>query len=204
MSFLALWLGVMFPLVFSPGPANIVFATSGAKVGIRRSLPLLCGIDLVFILKSVLVGYGFGAVLHDHPMAFQLLQLLGALYLFYLAIGFLRSGKNTEEQQQKFMGFRDGLMVQLLNSKGWVMVVLMFSLFTEPAEQQFGSTAIPILIVLLALLNVSMHLLWIGAGKLLERLSRQSVIMLWQNQLYALSLTLVSVWLLADNPIWQT
>jgi threonine/homoserine/homoserine lactone efflux protein len=37
MSLFILWLGVMFPLVFSPGPANIVFAASGAKVGVKRS-----------------------------------------------------------------------------------------------------------------------------------------------------------------------
>ena len=52
MSLFIIWLGVMFPLVFSPGPANIVFAASGAKVGIKRSIPLIAGVDSVFIIKS--------------------------------------------------------------------------------------------------------------------------------------------------------
>lgn len=29
------WLAVMFPLVFSPGPANVVFALSGATQGTK-------------------------------------------------------------------------------------------------------------------------------------------------------------------------
>jgi len=137
MSFVLIWLGVMFPLVFSPGPANIVFAASGARVGLIRSLPLMLGVDLIFILKSLLVGFGFGNLLQSYPIVLQLLQIVGALYIVWLAVGFLRSSLRTSESEQKTLGFKDGLIIQLLNSKGWLMVVLMFSLFTEPALSSF-------------------------------------------------------------------
>jgi threonine/homoserine/homoserine lactone efflux protein len=49
----------MFPLVFSPGPANIVFAMSGIRQGVRGSIPLIIGVDLVFIIYSLLIGFSF-------------------------------------------------------------------------------------------------------------------------------------------------
>ena len=59
------WFGVVFPLIFSPGPANIVFALSGAKQGVRKSMPLLLGVDLVYILCSLIIGFGLGVMVSD-------------------------------------------------------------------------------------------------------------------------------------------
>ena len=35
---LTAWFLVMFPLVYSPGPANTLFASNGAKFGFRRQI----------------------------------------------------------------------------------------------------------------------------------------------------------------------
>ncbi|WP_253822082.1 LysE family transporter [Vibrio sp. 99-8-1] len=88
MSLFLIWLSVMFPLVFSPGPANIVFAASGARVGVRKSLPLLAGIDLVFIIKSLIIGFGLGQAVQNYSSLMNVVQLIGASYLIYLGIGF--------------------------------------------------------------------------------------------------------------------
>ncbi|WP_070964409.1 LysE family translocator [Vibrio sonorensis] len=202
MSLLVLWLGVMFPLVFSPGPANIVFAASGAKVGVRKTLPLMAGIDLLFIIKSILIGFGLGEVIARFPLILPSLQLVGALYLIYLAYGFLQSGKSGTKNKTSTLGFKDGLIIQFLNGKGWVMVILMFSLFTESAIEAFGSIGIWVLVVWLAALNISMHLLWIRAGALLSNwLNRGSAKR--QGSIYAASLLAVALWLIADNPYWM-
>ncbi|QUJ69409.1 LysE family translocator (plasmid) [Photobacterium sp. GJ3] len=204
MSFLFLWLGVMFPLVFSPGPANIVFAASGASVGVRRSLPLLFGIDSVFLVKSLIIGLGLGAFIEQYPMALQVLQCVGALYILYLAIGFLKTSLYAQGEAQKPLGFVDGVLIQLLNSKGWLLVLLMFSLFSEKAHQEFGEQAIWVLVAWLAVLNISMHLVWIWAGGLLAKMSGNRKNQKVQGFIYFLSLGLVAVWLLVDNGLWRT
>lgn len=48
--YILLFLSLMFPLVFSPGPANIIFAISGMKQDFKKSISLLIGINLVFSL----------------------------------------------------------------------------------------------------------------------------------------------------------
>jgi threonine/homoserine/homoserine lactone efflux protein len=80
-----LFFGLMFPLVFSPGPANIVFAMSGIRQGVRGSIPLIIGVDLVFIIYSLLIGFGLGEILQLYPSLIFILQLLGSLYIVYLA-----------------------------------------------------------------------------------------------------------------------
>jgi threonine/homoserine/homoserine lactone efflux protein len=203
MSFIVLWLAVMFPLVFSPGPANIVFAASGASVGVKKSLPLMLGIDFVFILKSVLIGYGFGNVIEQYPLILQILQFAGSFYIGYLAVVFLKSGLLNHDQSYKRLSFKDGMVIQLLNAKGWIMIVLMFSLFTESAQIAFGDLSILVLIALLAVLNVSVHILWIWGGEIITRMTSNKKNHKIQSIIYFLCLTIVAVWLFLDNPYWS-
>jgi threonine/homoserine/homoserine lactone efflux protein len=92
-----LFFGLMFPLVFSPGPANIVFAMSGIRQGVRGSIPLIIGVDLVFIIYSLLIGFGLGEILQLYPSLIFILQLLGSLYIVYLAYKFIRSDKKETD-----------------------------------------------------------------------------------------------------------
>ena len=204
MSLFLIWLGVMFPLVFSPGPANIVFAASGAKVGVKRSIALLAGIDSVFIIKSILIGYGLGEVVHTHPELMNGLQLLGAIYLVYVASKFIRSSSTKLENASKTLGFVDGLLIQLLNSKGWLMVFLMFTLFTESSQETFGENGVAVLIIWLAILNISMHFVWVSIGELLSKISSSPAYEKGMNFFYAGSLIAVSVWLVIGNPLVKT
>jgi threonine/homoserine/homoserine lactone efflux protein len=204
MSLFLIWLGVMFPLVFSPGPANIVFAASGANVGIRKSIPLIAGVDTVFIIKSVLIGYGLGEVLHSQPLLMNMMQLLGSLYLIYLAVKFIKSSNTQVEGNPNALGFLDGLLIQALNSKGWLMVFLMFTLFSEQSQLDFGDKGIAVLIIWLAILNISVHFLWVSIGDLLSRVSNNPLFEKGLNYFYAASLILVSIGLTLENPMIKT
>lgn len=97
MSLFLAWFAVMFPLVFSPGPANIAFAATGSQVGLKRSLPFLIGIDLVFIIQTVIVGFGLGQIVETYPSIMIGMQLLGAIYLLYLAYTFVMAGKTQAD-----------------------------------------------------------------------------------------------------------
>ncbi|PAY02423.1 threonine transporter [Pseudoalteromonas sp. HM-SA03] len=203
MSLFIIWFSAMFPLVFSPGPANIVFAASGANVGVRRSLGLLAGVDVVYILKSLLVGYSLGKVVESHPMALNIMQLIGAIYLIYLATKFFAATKNISANDSKKLGFIDGALLQILNSKGWVLVFIMFTLFSEQANDTFGALGNLILVLWLAILNISVHLVWIKAGDLLARVSNNPNYNKWLNRFYGGCLYLVAAWLIFDNEIWR-
>ncbi len=201
MSLFFIWLGVMFPLVFSPGPANIIFAASGARVGVGKSLPLLVGVDFVFIVKSLIIGFGLGQAVQSYPNVMNMLQLLGASYLIYLGIAFVKNAKSSSTAEQKVFGFVDGVIVQILNTKGWLMVFLMFSLFSEPAHGVFGEYGVLVLVVWLALLNISMHLVWVKMGVWISKVSSSEQYEKALNVFYAICLIVMSLGLIINNPI---
>ncbi|SDH90639.1 LysE type translocator [Vibrio xiamenensis] len=43
----------------TPGPNNIMVMTSGVNFGVRKSVPLLVGICIGFVIMLALVGVGF-------------------------------------------------------------------------------------------------------------------------------------------------
>jgi threonine/homoserine/homoserine lactone efflux protein len=72
-------------LLATPGPTNTLLATSGAAIGVRRSMSLLaaelCGYGIAITLLRVLVGPVVAAI----PAFEILLRTTVVLYLLYLA-----------------------------------------------------------------------------------------------------------------------
>ncbi|MCX4026812.1 LysE family translocator [Endozoicomonas sp. SM1973] len=200
MIFIISWLAVMFPLVFSPGPANIMFAANGANVGLRKSFPLMLGVDSVVLIKSILVGVGLGSTLAVYPEVIAYFQVIGSLYIFWLAMKFIKPLNETTSTQASYFGFKDGIILQLFNSKGWLMVILMFTLFTDQSAEEYGEYGIAIMIVMLSGLNILTHIVWIGMGALIIKLITKSSYLQYVNYSFALSLILVGLWL--QSEVW--
>jgi len=192
------WLAVMFPLVFSPGPANVVFAMSGIKQGIKQSLPLVAGVDLVFIIYSLIIGFGLGEVLKAYPQLLVVIKILGIAYLMYMAYKFLVASNNqNNNKDSKLYTFYDGVILQLLNPKGWTMLFLMFSLFLDGT---FNETAqVLYLVVMLAVLNISTHIVWVSAGSAITKSISNPQVDRYLNYFFSGLLALVALWLFIDT-----
>jgi threonine/homoserine/homoserine lactone efflux protein len=192
------WFGVVFPLVFSPGPANIVFALSGAKQGVRKSMPLLLGVDLVYILCSLIIGFGLGEFLKNYPTFLIVIKLLGITYIFYLVYKFLKPAKKTNNNEiLTVYTFYDGMILQALNPKGWTMLFVMFSLFLDGSFDHIAQVVY--LVIMVAILNISTHLVWTIAGSLITQYIANPITEKYINYGFALSLLIVAVWLLIDT-----
>lgn len=192
------WFGVVFPIIFSPGPANIVFALSGAKQGIKKSIPLLCGVDLVYIICSLIIGFGLGEFLKTYPTLMIVIKLLGIGYIFYLVYKFLKPIKKIEGGEQLTVyTFYDGMILQALNPKGWTMLFVMFSLFLDGSFDH--TKQVIYLVIMVAIMNISTHLIWIASGALITRHIANPTTEKYINYGFALSLLMVAIWLLIDT-----
>ncbi|MBA5248978.1 MAG: LysE family translocator [Gammaproteobacteria bacterium] len=189
-----LFFGLMFPLVFSPGPANIVFAMSGVQQGVKKSIPLIIGVDLVFIIYSLIIGFGLGEVLKYYPNMIYALQVLGAFYIAYLAYKFIEPVKRVQEQKHAHYTFADGVILQMLNPKGWTMLFLMFSVLLDGSFDR--NTQIIYLVIMLAILNISTHFTWVAAGSSISKLIQSTAMKKSVNYFFSFSLLLVAIWLL--------
>ncbi|CAM3579056.1 LysE family translocator [Bordetella sputigena] len=116
----------LFSLVSSitPGPNNIMLASSGLNFGFRRTLPHMFGVNIGFSLMILLVGAGLGALFHSVPLLYTVLKYGGAAYLLYLAWKIATAGEIREGgQRARPFTFLQAAAFQWINPKAWVMVV---------------------------------------------------------------------------------
>jgi len=195
--FLILWLAVIFPLVYSPGPGNILCAVCGAANTFRGSVPFILGLDIVYTFYSALIGLGLGAVIQRYPPAFIALQFMGVLYLLYLAYSFLARSAAAGRQTAQRLTFKDGLISQALNIKGVSIITLMYSQFLNPEHNIPAQVAL--LSLMLLALNLFTHFTWAWGGAWMVSRFASPKSAAIQNKIYAALLFAVAVWLL---PVW--
>ncbi len=187
-----LFFGLMFPLIFSPGPANIVCTMAGIKQGVKKSIPLITGINVVSILYSLLVGFGLDKVLKRYPDLTATLQILGALYLVYLAHKFIKP-RPRQADINKTYNFWNGVILQALNPKAFSAQLLMFSMLLDGSFNQ--TEQVFYLIFMLTILNISTHFTWTFIGNSLSKWMTNPVAEKSLSYLFASALLLIAIWI---------
>lgn len=173
----------------TPGPNNLMLATSGVNFGMRRTLPMVSGILIGCGLQTALAGVMLDVLLQWMGAVRLPLTLLGCSYLLWLSWKIFRSGAPELREKARPMTFIGGALFQAVNPKAWLMainVALMYAMNTH------------ILTVMLSfmLLNLPCILLWALMG---DRLGRHLQVA-WKlrlfNSLMALSLLITTLWML--------
>lgn len=125
----------------SPGPVNIVAASSGVHFGLRRSLGLVLGASLGFALLLLMLGYGPGAMLARWEPLQNALRWVGSVFLLYLAWQIYKAPSPGEQGQPKANPpqFLDGLLAQWVNPKAWIVAATGVSSYTLPGTHYLAS-----------------------------------------------------------------
>lgn len=190
------WFFMMFPLAFSAGPNNVICAASGAKNGIKGTIPFILGINTIILVYTFTIGWAFGLFFSKLPGYFVYIRFAGAFYIFYLAYTFLRSKAEIEgdkEKEVKF-GYYHGLLISGLNPKTIVALGIMYSQFLLPGMDK-GNT-ITILTLLVLVLSICAHFTWTLAGYLVFAKLKTSRMLKMQNKVFAVMLIAVGIWFL--------
>ncbi|CAB3900663.1 MULTISPECIES: LysE family translocator [Achromobacter] len=159
----------LFALVSSitPGPNNVMLASSGLNFGFRRSVPHLLGVNLGFTLMIFLVGVGLGSVFQQTPVLYTILKYAGAAYLLYLAWKIATSGPLDEgEARGKPFTFLQAAAFQWVNPKAWVMAVGVVATYT-PQNGFFANLVIATLVC--GIVNLPSIGIWVTFGTALRR-----------------------------------
>ncbi len=115
--------------IFTPGPNNISSASMGILYGYKKTLNYLLGITVGFFLVLLLSGWVSTLLLESFPAFEGILRILGALYILWLAWGTLRASYAFEEKEHPPFGFSKGFFLQILNPKGIVFGLTIYSTF---------------------------------------------------------------------------
>ncbi|MDD1780227.1 LysE family translocator [Enterovibrio sp. ZSDZ35] len=151
----------------TPGPNNLLLMSSGANYGVRRSLPLMCGICFGFALMLFLVGVGFGQIFQTFPELHFIIKCVGTAYLLYLAYLIARSGElSSVGSEAKPLSFLKGALFQWVNAKAWVVATGAIAAFTTLGESYYAQNlTIAITFFLISFPSVGIWLLFGSALK---------------------------------------
>jgi cysteine/O-acetylserine efflux protein len=120
----------VFVTTFTPGPNNILSMTNAVHFGYRRILGFLAGICVGFYVVMVASGLLNVVLAAALPSIKIWLNILGALYMLYLAYHIIRSKPMEEgEGQGNLNTFKAGFIMQFLNIKCILYGITVFSLF---------------------------------------------------------------------------
>ena len=138
-------------LNITPGQDTFYVVGRSVAQGREAGVVSALGIGTGTLIHTLLAALGLSAVLAASFLAFGIVKMLGAGYLIWIGIGFLRGGghgapDDSVESRGEGRGklFRQGLLTNLLNPK----VALFFLSFLPQFVSPRVDTAFPALLVL--------------------------------------------------------
>lgn len=195
----------LFALVASitPGPNNLLLMRSGARFGVRRSVPHLVGVQVGFLGLLLLSWLGVGAVLLAAPAAFTVLRWACFAYLLWLAVMILREAgvarsaaarPTGDAHGARPMSWLEATAFQLINAKAWMMGITVVSAFygnAQPTLPDIGLAAL-----LCSAIGTPSMLVWNAWGAAIDRVLKRPAAHRTFNIAMALLVLATAVWML--------
>jgi threonine/homoserine/homoserine lactone efflux protein len=152
-------------LAGSPGPATLSLTATGAAFGARRGAAYLAGIVVGMVAVMAVVASGLVSLLLAVPGATPMVTVLAAAYFLYLAWRIARAPPlAVDTAQRRTPTFAGGLMLSLINPKGYAAMAALFSGFVLVQERLALDVAIKMAVLVLIITAVNVAWLLAGAG----------------------------------------
>ncbi len=128
----------------SPGPSNLYVMARSISAGVRGGLAAVLGLAVGSLFHVAAAVLGLSALFAYSPLAYTVLKLIGAAYLLYLGIAYLRNASTDTGSQSPLAAetfgkiFRQSVMVELTNPKTALFFLALLPQFVVP---EAGPTA---------------------------------------------------------------
>lgn len=147
-----------FITAYTPGANNLLSMSNAIRLGFRRSIRFNFGILAGFaVVMSVCTA--FSATLYSFlPKIKMVMQILGAVYMLYLAWKVWRSSADLNIDGGKETGFSAGMILQFANPKIYIYAITAMSLYILPIYHSIGSMIV--FTIVLTLIGASGSFVW--------------------------------------------
>jgi threonine/homoserine/homoserine lactone efflux protein len=162
---------ILFAVVaaVTPGPSDIILASTGANVGVRHGLPCLFGVAIGMGLMLFLIALGLGSVVLEHPIVRTALKWGGIGLLLWLSWKIATAGQSGAGTAREGVGFWEAAALQWVNPKSWLVSASAVGTYlrADAASPLAQSLSFGILFVLVALPSC---FVWLAFGATVQRL----------------------------------
>jgi len=156
-------------LIITPGPGVMTTAGVGAAYGFRAGLRYVLGLFIGTNLVALAVVSGLAALILANPLIRTMLFAASTAYLFYLAARIAFAGARVAFiQARRHPGVVAGILLQAINPKAYAVNTTLFSGFAFFRDAL--TTEVIVKFLILNAIWIPIHLLWLYAGSILERL----------------------------------
>jgi threonine/homoserine/homoserine lactone efflux protein len=177
-------------LLITPGPGVLSVAGVGSAFGYRSGFRYMAGLFVGTNLVALCVVTGLAAILLAEPIVRTILLWASVTYLLYLAVRIAFSGRKISfSPALKRPGIVDGIALQMLNPKAYVVNTTLFTGFPLFPSAFGAEIATKFLIV--NTIWILVHISWLWAGVALHRLNLAPQIQFAINILMALAMLAV-------------
>jgi threonine/homoserine/homoserine lactone efflux protein len=117
---------------FTPGPNNILVASSGVNFGFRATVPHILGVTFGYPVMLLLVGVGLAKLFVAIPQVHVILKYVCIVYLLYLSwkIATAAAPGGETRNAAKPLTFLQAAAFQWVNGKGWVVALSAVTTYT--------------------------------------------------------------------------
>ncbi|MCP4092631.1 MAG: LysE family translocator [Planctomycetes bacterium] len=134
---LALFAFASIALAFAPGPDNIFVLMQSALYGPSRGILVTLGLCTGLLVHTAAVALGVAALLEASTTAFNILKIVGASYLLYLAYVVFRAGSAKFDDKPQaipssFQLYRRGVILNVTNPKVAIFFLAFLPQFAKP------------------------------------------------------------------------
>ncbi len=131
------FLGAVIAIQISPGPDMMMVIARGIGQGRKVALTCVAGISAASLVQIPALALGVASIFETSELAYTLLKNLGAAYLVYLGIRFLKSSSEGKKATAKPLGsvrsaFFQGFWGNLANPKSLVFLLAFLPQFVDP------------------------------------------------------------------------
>ena len=185
---------------FSPGPNTTLSTALAANLGLPRALRFCLAVPTGWTLLMLACGLGLGAVITTVPALRWGVTLLGVSYMLWLAFKLARASQMTQVDASRLqVGFWQGVGLQFLNIKAWMLALTLSAGWVVNAAGQPAANPGERLVIVCAVMvgfAFSSNFVYALIGSLLRQWLAQGSRLLWFNRALALVLVVTASWML--------
>ena len=147
-----------FITAYTPGANNLLSMSHAMRLGFRRSIRFNFGILAGFFMVMTVCST-FSATLYSLlPRVKTVMQVLGAVYMLYLAYKVWKSSSDLKMEDRNEASFLSGMLLQFVNPKIYIYAITAMSLYILPVYHSFWALAG--FTIILALIGASGTFVW--------------------------------------------